>query len=56
MELFACTKYGYVYNPRSGDLSQGVPPSTPFDRIPAGWHCPRCHVNRSKFLPIEGYR
>ena len=39
---YVCSVCGYVYDPALGDPTQGIAPGTPFEDLPADWHCPRC--------------
>jgi rubredoxin len=50
---YRCGKCPYIYDPRKGDPEGGIPPGTPFSRIPAGWRCPVCGAKKSDFYPIE---
>ncbi len=42
--VFQCTGCGYTYREIKGDLSQGFPPGTVWEKIPATWSCPDCAV------------
>jgi len=46
---YVCSICGYVYDPAVGDPSQGIPAGTPFEDLPADWHCPRCRQDKDKF-------
>jgi rubredoxin len=44
-----CTVCGYIYDPKLGDEAHGVPPGTPWEALPADWHCPDCIMPKDKF-------
>ncbi len=48
---YVCSVCGYVYDPAVGDPTQGIAPGTPFEDLPADWHCPRCKQPKSVFNP-----
>jgi rubredoxin len=49
---YICMVCSYVYDPAKGDPDGGIPPGTPFERIPDGWICPICGVPKNKFKPL----
>jgi rubredoxin len=49
LERWVCTCCGYVYDPVHGDPEHGVPPGTPFEKLPDGWTCPMCHALKKAF-------
>lgn len=51
---WVCTVCGYVYDPEEGDLTQGIAPGTPFEKIPESWTCPVCGATKDMFEPVEG--
>lgn len=53
MKKYQCTVCGHVYDPAEGDPASGIPPGTPFDKLPAGWCCPDCGAQKEDFEPIE---
>lgn len=53
MDKWECTVCGYVYDPAEGDPDGGIPPGTPFEKIPDGWVCPDCGVDKSMFEKVE---
>jgi rubredoxin len=53
MDKWECTACGYVYDPQKGDPDHGVPPGTPFDKLPDGWVCPECGAEKSLFEKIK---
>jgi rubredoxin len=49
MNKWKCTVCGYVYDPAEGDADNGVPPGTPFEKLPDGWVCPLCGAGKELF-------
>ncbi|NTV30150.1 MAG: rubredoxin [Candidatus Omnitrophica bacterium] len=49
MKKYRCTVCGYLYDPDRGDPVGYVEPGTPFEDVPAGWQCPKCHAPKSAF-------
>ncbi|HTY62607.1 MAG TPA: rubredoxin [Acidobacteriota bacterium] len=49
---YICPICRYVYDPVKGDPAGGIPPGTPFDKIPENWVCPICRVAKKLFKPI----
>lgn len=49
MKKWRCNVCGYIYDPAVGDPANGVPPGTPFEKIPADWVCPLCGVGKEEF-------
>jgi len=39
---YRCLICGYIYDPERGDPKQGVPPGTPYERLPKMYKCPEC--------------
>jgi flavorubredoxin/rubredoxin len=52
-QKFMCSVCRYVYDPAKGDPAGGIPPGTPFEKIPDNWVCPVCRVPKSMFRPIN---
>ncbi len=46
---YRCTICGYIYDPEMGDPENGVPPGTPFEKLPEDWTCPICGANKDLF-------
>ncbi|HHH38537.1 MAG TPA: rubredoxin [Sedimenticola sp.] len=42
-----------VYDPATGDPAAGIPPGTPFSRLPDDWRCPECAAGREMFLVMD---
>lgn len=49
LESWICTCCGYTYDPEMGDPEHGVPPGTPFEKLPPDWRCPVCSALLSAF-------
>lgn len=49
---YICPVCKYVYDPAKGDPARGIPPGTPFEKLPDSWICPICRVPKSKFRPV----
>ncbi len=50
---YMCPVCRYIYDPAKGDPAGGIPPGTPFEKIPDNWICPVCRVAKSMFTPIQ---
>ena len=44
MARYVCLECSYIYDPRKGDSIQGVPPGTPFRKLPPTWRCRECKI------------
>jgi rubredoxin len=53
MKKYVCNVCGYVYDPEKGDAANGVPPGTPWEKVPADWVCPECGVAKDQFSPAD---
>jgi rubredoxin len=53
MPKYRCIPCGYIYDPAAGDPDGGVPPGTPFEKIPEGWVCPICGADKDAFELVE---
>jgi rubredoxin len=49
---YVCPVCKYVYDPVKGDPAGGIPPGTPFEKIPDNWVCPICKVAKKMFRPV----
>ncbi len=52
MDKYECTVCGYIYDPAEGDPDSGIPPGTPFEKLPADWVCPVCGASKSEFEKV----
>jgi len=50
---YICVNCGYVYDPKQGDPSNGIPPGTTFNDLPDDWICPLCYVSKDQFDPMD---
>ena len=48
-QKYVCSICGYVYDPAKGDPTQGIPPGTPFSKLPDWWICPECGADKGAF-------
>ena len=46
---WVCTICDFVYKEKDGMPSDGIPPGTPFEKIPDNWMCPDCGVTKVDF-------
>lgn len=53
MEKYECLVCGYIYDPKVGDVENGVEPGTDFEDIPEDWVCPICAVGKDQFEVFE---
>jgi rubredoxin len=49
---YICPVCRWVYDPAKGDPDGGIPPGTPFEKIPDSWVCPICRVSKKMFKPL----
>jgi rubredoxin len=47
---FICTICAYVYDPKLGDDTRGIPAGTSFEDLPDDWVCPVCAAAKSFFI------
>lgn len=52
MQKWKCTICGYIYDPAQGDPDNGVPPGTPFEKLPDDWTCPVCGAAKDQFEKV----
>lgn len=52
MEKYKCLVCGYIYDPETGDSEGGIPPKTPFEKLPDDWVCPVCGAPKDQFEKI----
>ncbi|MBM4445275.1 MAG: High molecular weight rubredoxin [Chloroflexi bacterium] len=53
MAKYECTACGYIYDPEKGDPDGGIPPGTPFEKLPDDWTCPQCGVGKDEFQKVK---
>ena len=49
MMIYACELCGYEYNPKDGDIDNGIKEYTDFEDLPEGWECPLCGAAKEDF-------
>jgi rubredoxin len=52
-QKYQCTICGYIYDPDIGDLSSGIAPGTPFEKLPDSWTCPQCGATKDDFKEMK---
>lgn len=50
MSKYRCLICNYIYDPAVGDPDGGIPPGTPFEKLPDSWVCPVCGADKSQFV------
>jgi len=50
---YMCPVCRYIYDPAKGDPNRGIPPGTPFEKVPEDWLCPICRVAKKMFKPVQ---
>ncbi|EGC82889.1 rubredoxin [Anaerococcus prevotii] len=50
---YVCTACGYIYDPKEGDVDNGIEAGTEFDQLPEDWVCPVCGAGKDMFEPQE---
>ncbi len=53
MQKYICTSCGFIYDPEKGDPDGGIPPGTPFEKIPENWICPSCGARKGSLKPYD---
>jgi len=53
MEKYQC-RCQYIYDPATGDETQGISAGTSFAQVPGDWICPTCGCDKSHFLKEVG--
>ena len=53
MKSYMCVICGFVYEEEKGWPKDGIPPGTPWDKVPENWKCPDCGAAKSDFEMIE---
>ena len=53
MAKYECTVCGYIYDPEVGDPDGGIPPGTPFEKLPEDWVCPVCGASKDEFEKLK---
>lgn len=50
LELWACSRCGYVYKPAEGEPATDTPPGVAFELLPGDWCCPDCGSDKGYFF------
>jgi rubredoxin len=50
LDLWVCSRCGYVYDGNSGEPLTRSPPATPFESLPESWRCPHCTAEKDYFF------
>ncbi len=53
MKRYRCAMCSHVYDPEEGDPESGIPPGTPFEKLPDDWRCPDCGAPKADFEPMD---
>jgi len=53
MDKYKCSVCGWIYDPELGDSDGGIPPGTPFEKLPDDWVCPMCGAAKDLFEKME---
>jgi rubredoxin len=53
MVRYECLVCGYIYDPKIGDSTAGIPPGVEFDALPDDWVCPECGAGKDQFVKVE---
>ena len=51
---YVCQLCGYVYDPKKGDIENGIAPGTDFEDISEDWLCPLCGAMKEDFEAANG--
>lgn len=49
MDKWECQVCGYIYDPKVGDIENGINPGTKFEELPDDWVCPQCGASKDQF-------
>jgi len=53
MDKYKCSLCGWIYDPELGDQDGGIPPGTPFEKLPDDWVCPVRGAAKDQFEKME---
>ncbi len=51
---YVCELCGTIYDEETGDVQQGIPAGTAYDRLPAHYDCPVCGSQKEAFCRQVG--
>ncbi len=52
MQSYMCELCDYTYEPKNGDLENGIAPGTAFEDLPDTWKCPVCGADKDEFQAV----
>ena len=50
LDLWVCSRCGYVYDGAKGEPLSRTPPETAFETLPESWRCPHCTSEKEFFF------
>jgi len=53
LDRWECLVCGYIYDPKVGDIENGINPGTKFEELPNDWVCPQCGASKDQFEKIK---
>ena len=51
-QKYKCTVCGYINDPEKGDYNKGIPPNTPYEKLPDDWVFPACEAPKDMFEKV----
>jgi rubredoxin len=52
-KTWLCLICGWLYEEKLGIPNDGIPPGTPWDKVPMNWTCPECGARKEDFEMVE---
>lgn len=53
MKKWQCFYCGFIYDEALGIPEEGIPPGTPWAKVPDDWICKGCGAGKSDFMMME---
>jgi rubredoxin len=53
VKKYRCIICSHIYDPAVGDPDTGIPPGTPFEKLPDSWICPDCGASKDDFEALD---
>ena len=53
MKKWQCFFCGFFYDEQLGLPAEGIPPGTPWEKVPEDWLCPECGATKHDFAMME---
>jgi len=50
MSVYQCSACYFPYDEEAGRPEDGIPPGTPWEKVPDDWECPDCGNAKSGFM------